>query len=170
MLYHFWPPRQSRLVGTERNLQRKADGYVHYLSCTKTGKTQAPQKRIKIHFFILNNMSEIPNFPSPDGRFALKTYINTMRMSHEVEVPYLVEYQAAEEKDLFECGGLWAVSDVRWSADSNTVEMQLHHYDNGLESYQLRLELPAHKAVLFKAGAVLFEGSFEAVGKKMEAY
>lgn len=115
-------------------------------------------------------MSDIPDFPSPDGKFALKTYINTMRMSHEVVAPYLVEYQATEEKDLFDCGGLWDAWGVQWSADSHTVEMGLRHYDNGLESYQLRLDLPARKAVLYKAGVVLFEGSFEAVGKAMQAY
>lgn len=105
------------------------------------------------------------SFPSPDGRFILHLGVITMRMSHEVYSPYLVE--TATEKVLFDPGDLWDAGGIEWAADSSKLSMGTRQYDDGLTGFELVIEPGKDLATLTLEGEVIYTGSMDEVALKM---
>jgi hypothetical protein len=105
-------------------------------------------------------------FLSPDGLFKLETFPIPMRMSHEVNTPYLIEIST--EKCLFEAGSLWEASDAVWAENSRSLTMHMRHYSNGTHSFELLLDLEKDQAMLTHGERSIFSGTFSEVQQSLK--
>ena len=106
------------------------------------------------------------SFPSPDGNYVIEICPIPMRMSHEVDSPAL--YETATRTLIFDPGSLWDGSGVKWSENSKQVSMNMRHYSNGIQGFELEIDLENNSATLTSSEQVIFAGSLEKVQKSME--
>lgn len=104
-------------------------------------------------------------FAAPNNLFNITLAVTSMRMSHEVFTPYLMD--VTQGKCVFYPGSLWDAWDIAWTADSQTVGMNIRHYSNGRHSMRLELAPEKQTAKLTFEEKTLFSGTFERVEKKM---
>lgn len=81
----------------------------------------------------------LEQYPSPDGQFVLNLSCNEVRMSHWICSPKLVE--AATGRVLYEAGGTFDASQIKWSPDSRELTFHLREYPGTRPGVNLRLRL-----------------------------
>ncbi len=70
----------------------------------------------------------VTEYPSPSGRYVVRTVAHEMKMSHWVHTPAVFESDA--EEPFVQLGSLWSADRVEWPRD-DTVVMKVREYPGG---------------------------------------
>ena len=115
---------------------------------------------------VLNNWQTL--HPSPDGRYALLTTSEEVRMSHWLEIAQLVD--VAADRVVLDIGSRsWSADSFSWSPDSAVVELGMRRYPGNHDGLRVRVFPDRSRAELHSTEGVV-ELAFADLVAAMEAH